>query len=556
MSKTLNIPVTTEFTKVTGDPVELVSGETLSTSLGKIAGWYDSLGGGSSITIDPTITENSTNPVQSSAIYASLSNKLDASVVDASGSSGSSGWYNCRLYNGQIQYYNTNTGIISPAYTSEGGTGRTSLTMNAVLTGNGGNGSQCNLIETTSGAFYATSSGGAAQFGTLPVAQGGTGVTTLDDLKTSIGMDSVINVSPTTIAEDQLDSLGNGNIFFVGHSVAGSTGSIFDGADWTGIQIGTTNNRFQLVSIYPDGRELLFRANDTNAEWTSWKYIAFKDELVLTNSTIGTTGTQTGNAITGLTISDGQLKITKATSFLTSGSASYTSGTSIGSVTDGTNSTTFYVPTATSSTKGLLTVSIGTGGNAVSGASLSSGTLTLSKGTFLTSGSATYSSGKSIGSVTDGTSTTTFYVPNASTSATGVVQLTESTSSTSTTTAATPNSVRTAYMLASGKPSQSTITASAGAATSSITSQSITQVGNIVVGNIELKCNALSANSKVDLLTGLPTPSAARSQPPIRLEDATQNWNIWITAAGQCRFIPTAAVTSNSTLKINIMYSI
>lgn len=38
-----------------------------------------------------------------------VSSKLDSSTVDSSGSSGTSGWYNCRLYNGRIQYYNTNT---------------------------------------------------------------------------------------------------------------------------------------------------------------------------------------------------------------------------------------------------------------------------------------------------------------------------------------------------------------------------------------------------------------------------------------------------------------
>lgn len=38
-----------------------------------------------------------------------VSSKLDSSTVDSSGSSGTSGWYNCRLYNGRIQYYNTDT---------------------------------------------------------------------------------------------------------------------------------------------------------------------------------------------------------------------------------------------------------------------------------------------------------------------------------------------------------------------------------------------------------------------------------------------------------------
>lgn len=40
---------------------------------------------------------------------ADVNSKLNSSAVDSSGSSGTSGWYNCRLYNGKIQYYNTDT---------------------------------------------------------------------------------------------------------------------------------------------------------------------------------------------------------------------------------------------------------------------------------------------------------------------------------------------------------------------------------------------------------------------------------------------------------------
>lgn len=59
---------------------------------------------------------------------------------------------------------------------SHGGTGKTTHTSNAVLTGNGT--SAVKNVSTANGALYATSSGGAPSFGTLPIAQGGTGATT------------------------------------------------------------------------------------------------------------------------------------------------------------------------------------------------------------------------------------------------------------------------------------------------------------------------------------------------------------------------------------------
>lgn len=59
---------------------------------------------------------------------------------------------------------------------SQGGTGKTTHTTNAVLTGNGTN--AVNNVATADGALYATAANGAAQFGTLPVTQGGTGAVT------------------------------------------------------------------------------------------------------------------------------------------------------------------------------------------------------------------------------------------------------------------------------------------------------------------------------------------------------------------------------------------
>ena len=68
--------------------------------------------------------------------------------------------------------------ITSTLPISKGGTGRTSFTnTNGVLTVAAA--TSLGAIATANGAFYATSANGVAKFGTLPVAQGGTGATTL-----------------------------------------------------------------------------------------------------------------------------------------------------------------------------------------------------------------------------------------------------------------------------------------------------------------------------------------------------------------------------------------
>lgn len=58
---------------------------------------------------------------------------------------------------------------------NRGGTGKATHTSNAVLTGNGT--SAVKNVATASGAMFATAANGAPKFGTLPIAQGGTGAT-------------------------------------------------------------------------------------------------------------------------------------------------------------------------------------------------------------------------------------------------------------------------------------------------------------------------------------------------------------------------------------------
>lgn len=96
--------------------------------------------------------------------------------------------------------------------TKMGGTGRSNHTANSILSGNGSG--SINNISTMNGAFYATGKDRAAQFGILPVAQGGTGQTTIEGIKNAIGFgeNGVLPITSggtgATTAEQALSNLG------------------------------------------------------------------------------------------------------------------------------------------------------------------------------------------------------------------------------------------------------------------------------------------------------------------------------------------------------------
>ena len=81
---------------------------------------------------------------------------------------------------------------------ANGGTGATSITSGAIVEGNGTSAVQ-ELLGT--GAVYATTSG-SPQFGTLPVSCGGTGVTTLAQLKSDMGLSTAGWVAQGTAPGD------------------------------------------------------------------------------------------------------------------------------------------------------------------------------------------------------------------------------------------------------------------------------------------------------------------------------------------------------------------
>ena len=96
-----------------------------------------------------------------------LNSKLDSSAVDSSGSSGTSGWYNCRLYNGKIQYYNTNTTYSTTSSVTSGssalltsGGAYTALSAKANSSDLGTAASKSYTTSVTSGSSDLVTSGG------------------------------------------------------------------------------------------------------------------------------------------------------------------------------------------------------------------------------------------------------------------------------------------------------------------------------------------------------------------------------------------------------------
>ena len=166
--------------------------------------------------------------------------------------------------------------------------------------------------------------------------------------------------------------------------------------------------------------------------WTTgskWEFIGKTGEVVIPAYTGGT----------GISVVDGvDSKVINHTNSITAGTAS---GSATGTLAFGG---TFDIPTVTYDAQGHITAK-GTTTMTMPANPNTDTTYTLS-GAY-GSGNATWVTTLTPSSGNATTST----VPTASTSVYGITTLTDSTSSTSTTTAATPNSVKSAYDLASGK---------------------------------------------------------------------------------------------------------
>lgn len=138
-------------------------------------------------------------------------------------------------------------GLSATLGVSKGGTGKTSVTKNAILAGNASSTTGAlAAIATASGALYATAANGAATFGTLPVAQGGTGATSAAGALTNLGAAAA---SHTHAASDITGTLGTahggtGNSSVDTAPTSGSTKMVTSGGVYTAFsnKLGRTNN--------------------------------------------------------------------------------------------------------------------------------------------------------------------------------------------------------------------------------------------------------------------------------------------------------------------------
>ena len=182
-----------------------------------------------------------------------------------------------------------------------GGTGKTSHTANAVLTGNGAN--AVNNIATANGAFYATAANGAATFGTLPIGQGGTNATTAANARTNL------DVYSTSDIDTKLNAKSDGKKTFTSFSAipadfCGICHVAYTGIDndaplttsfpwwWTVIQLdGSSSTRMtQIATSVFRNREYLWIRQKHDSSWFGWYIINQEDSgwYSLTNDNVFT----------------------------------------------------------------------------------------------------------------------------------------------------------------------------------------------------------------------------------------------------------------------------
>ena len=124
-------------------------------------------------------------------------------------------------------------GVTGTLPVANGGTGKATHTANALLTGDGTN--AVKNVSTADGALYATAANGAAQFGTLPIAQGGTAGTTKAEARTSLEVPANSSIAPV----ESVTATANhaiGDYFMLGDTLMVATTTIA-----TGETINTSN---------------------------------------------------------------------------------------------------------------------------------------------------------------------------------------------------------------------------------------------------------------------------------------------------------------------------
>lgn len=92
---------------------------------------------------------------------------------------------------------------------TRGGTGTSLAKTNNAIIRFSGSGNYFSKTATGNGAFYATASNGSPKFGTLPVAQGGTGATTPEDALTNLGASPVGHTHDEYLTDQDVSGKAN-----------------------------------------------------------------------------------------------------------------------------------------------------------------------------------------------------------------------------------------------------------------------------------------------------------------------------------------------------------
>lgn len=135
---------------------------------------------------DSELSSTSTNPVQNKVVNTALAGKSNTS------------------------HTHTLNNLDGTLGASKGGTGAdlSGAAANAVVC-KASSGQNLATVSTANGAFYATGTNATPKFGTLPVAEGGTGATSASAARTNLGF-TYGTAEPTTAP-----STGNGTVYFM-----------------------------------------------------------------------------------------------------------------------------------------------------------------------------------------------------------------------------------------------------------------------------------------------------------------------------------------------------